>query len=166
MIKPMAPIRKTRLRVLRGQDVPDAGRGRAALMTLVRVFGRLSETMSQTVKPFGLGMAQFEVLASLRGAEGASQQDLADRLLVTKGNICVTLQKMEADGLVERRADPTDQRYHRIYLTDAGKRLLTRMLPAQEAAMSKIIGCLDRAEQKTLYELLNRIDQQFDDLSM
>ena len=112
-IKPMAPGRKPQLRVLRGFDVPAEGRGVAAMIAAVRIVGLMNDVIARLVKPHGLTSAHFDVLMTLKAGEGISQQELSERLLMTKGNACVTVQKMEVLGLVERRADPTDQRFQR-----------------------------------------------------
>ena len=156
--------RKTRLRVLRGYDVPPQERGRAIILTLLRVFGRWSEEAAGVVKPFGLTLPHFDVLMCLNLGEGISQQDLSEQLLLTKGNISITLQKMESAGLIERRTDPADQRFHRLYLTDAGRCLIAKAIPQHVALAGRVLGGMSAAEQKTLYDLLCRLDQAFDDL--
>ena len=161
----MATGRKRRLRVLRGYGVPPEGHAHAALISLIRVHGRVQEAAARMVKEqSGLTLPHFDVLLTLMLGEGISQQDLSDRLLVTKGNICVIVQKLEAAGLIERRSDPTDQRFLRLYLTDAGRRVLAKVYPEHRALTAQIFGGLSQAEQKTLHELLNRVDQTFDDL--
>jgi len=162
----MTAGRKSRLRVLRGYDVPEEGRGRAALITLIRVFGRMNEATTRLAKQHDLTLPHFEVLLCLKSGEGISQQELSERLLLTKGNICIIMQKMEASGLIERRPDPTDQRFHRLYLTDAARHLLARVMPEHHALTGQFLGGLNPGEQKTLYELLSRIDQTFDDLGL
>jgi DNA-binding MarR family transcriptional regulator len=155
--------RKTQLRVLRGFDVPAEGRGFAALITMVRVVGKLNDAMAVLVKPYGLTSAHFDVLLTLKAGEGISQQELSERLLMTKGNACVTVQKMEAVGLIERRADPTDQRFQRLYMTDAGRKLLAKVMPEHQAEIKQMLHDLTLAEQKTLHELLLRVERTFDD---
>lgn len=155
---------KRRLRVLRGYDGPPGGH--AVVITLFRVFGRMSDAMSRVMKSHGLTLPHFEVLMCLKAGEGISQQDVSNRLLVTKGNICVIVQKLESAGLIDRRSDPNDQRFHRLYLTDGGRRVIANILPDQNALVVKLLGGLSQAEQKTLHELLGRIDQAFDDMEL
>jgi DNA-binding MarR family transcriptional regulator len=155
--------RKTRLRVLRGYDVPADDYCRAAMIALIRVFGRWSDAAANLVRLHGLTLPHFEVLICLNSGEGISQQDLSERLMLTKGNICVIVQKMEAAGLIERLPDPVDQRLHRLYMTDAGRCLVAKAMPAHRALAEEIMSGLNPAEQKMLHGLLCRIDQAFDD---
>jgi DNA-binding MarR family transcriptional regulator len=160
----MANGRNRRLRVLRTYEGPPEGYTHAAMISLARVQGRLYEALNHLCKAHGLTLPHFDVLLTLRSGEGISQQDLSDRLLVTKGNICVIAQKLSAAGLIERRSDPTDQRFHRLYLTDAGRRMLSKIFPAHRALVAHVLGGLSLPEQRALYELLNRIDQTLDSL--
>ena len=68
----------------------------------------------------GLSVPQCDVLTTLTEEEGISQQDLAKRLYVTKGNISGLLDRLVAAGLVERRSIAADKRQYAIYLTPAG----------------------------------------------
>jgi DNA-binding MarR family transcriptional regulator len=155
--------RKTRLRILSGHDVPAEHRGHAALIKLIRIFGRFTARGSSLAKRHGLTLPHLEVLLCLNQGEGISQQDLAERLLLTKGNVCVMVQKMEASRLIERRSDPDDQRYHRLYLTPAGRQKLREVMPEHLAQTRRMLKNLSMAEQKTLHELLCRIDDTFDE---
>jgi DNA-binding MarR family transcriptional regulator len=115
-------------------------------------------------KAHGLTLPHFDVLMTLRMSEGISQQELAKRLLVTKGNVCVIAQKLEIEGLIERRSDPTDQRFHRLYLTEAGRKMLVKVYPEHRALNARVMEGLSVAEQRTLHDLLARVDQALDDI--
>lgn len=159
----MEPGRKTRLRILSGHGVPAEQQGHAALRTLMRIFGRMTARATEMAKRHGLTLSHLEVLLCLNQGEGISQQDLAERLLVTKGNICVIVQKLESAALIERRSDPDDQRFHRLYLTPGGKQKLSEFLPERVAMTGRMLKALTQDEQKTLHELLCRIDDTFDE---
>ena len=75
--------------------------------------------MSQVFSRHGLTGPQFDVLATLHRGEGIMQQELAARMLVTKGNVTGVVDRMEALGWIERRPDPEDRRVNRLYLTEA-----------------------------------------------
>jgi MarR family transcriptional regulator, organic hydroperoxide resistance regulator len=154
----MEPGRKNKLRILSGHGVPAEHRGHAALTTLVRIFGRMTAAGGQLARRHGLSLPHLEVLLCLNHGEGISQQNLAERLLLTKGNICVMVQKMEGTGLLERRSDPDDHRFHRLYMTPAGKEKLREILPEHMAMTGRALRGLTLAEQKTLHELLCRVD--------
>ena len=114
--------------------------------------------MASALGDHGISLPQFDVLATLWHGEGISQQELAERLLVTKGNIVGILDRTSAAGWVERRPDPEDRRANRLYLTDAGRKLLEAAWPGQTAFMKKVFGRLTPGELRLLFELLERLE--------
>jgi DNA-binding MarR family transcriptional regulator len=158
----MEPGRKTRLRVLRGHDEDNPGH--AAALAMVRIVRSFTDAHIRIARGHDLNLPRLEVLLCLRAGEGISQQELSERLLVTKGNVSMTLQAMEAEGLVERRTDASDQRAHRLYLTNAGRQRLAKTKPALEGLMARMLGVLSSDERRTLRKLLGRIEQTFDDV--
>lgn len=158
----MEPGRKTRLRVLRGHDDDP---GHWAVLAMVRIVRSFTDEHTRIAREHDLNLPRLEVLLCLRAGEGISQQELSERLLVTKGNVSMTLQAMETEGLVERRMDATDQRAHSLYLTIAGRQRLAETKPALEALMARMLGVLSPDEQRTLRRLLGRIEQTFDDIT-
>ncbi len=158
----MEPGRKTRLRVLRGHD---GDCGHVAVLSMIRIVRSFTEDTARMAKRHGLNLPRLEVLLCLSDGEGISQQELSERLLVTKGNVCMTLQAMEAEGLVERRADTADQRTNRLYMTNTGRQRLVKTKPERVAQMAKTLGGLSPDEYRTLRQLLGRIEQTFEDAS-
>ena len=157
----MEPGRKTRLRVLRGHDEGDSGH--SAVLGMVRIVRSFTDEHTRIAREHDLNLPRLEVLLCLRAGEGISQQELCERLLVTKGNVSMTLQAMETEGLVERRMDAADQRAHRLYLTNNGRQRLAETKPALEALMGRMLGVLSLDEQRVLRKLLGRIEQTFVD---
>ncbi|MDB5650328.1 MAG: MarR family transcriptional regulator, partial [Hyphomicrobiales bacterium] len=90
---------------------------------LLRLQTRINTAISERVRGLGLSVPQCDVLTTLTEREGVSQQELAERLYVTKGNISGLIDRLAAAGFVERRSIPGDRRSHAIYLTDAGRRI-------------------------------------------
>ena len=114
--------------------------------------------MAEALGAHGLTLPQFDVLATLWHGEGITQQELAERLLVTKGNVVGLIDRVGAAGWVERRPDPEDRRANRLYLTDAGRQLLARAMPCQTALIQNVYGTLTEGELRLLHELLVRLE--------
>jgi len=125
-------------------------------LRLARVFQRVEQLSAEHLKRWALSSAQFDVLVQVGRAEGITQQDLASALLVTKGNICQLLDRMERDGLVRR---VSYGRSNRLFLTDTGFRTFSEALPAQEAAIDGMLSSLTRTDQLQLLRLLGRLDR-------
>lgn len=126
-----------------------------AHLRLLRVAQKVERDLGGHLKRWGLNNAQFDVLAHVGATEGVTQQELADSLLVTKGNVTQLLSRMEKRGLLQRRSEG---RTNRIYLTDEGRRTFEEAVPAQEALISSRLSVLSGKEQKQLLGLLRKLD--------
>jgi len=125
-----------------------------ARLHLARLNTRLVHEEQNALQPYGLTGAQFDVLSRLATEPGLNQQMLADRLLVTKGNVCGLIDRLELAGLVERRNDPQDRRTYHLHLTAAGAELFKQAAPALEEAIGQQFEQLNDGERDTLLTLL------------
>jgi MarR family transcriptional regulator, organic hydroperoxide resistance regulator len=132
------------------------------IVALLHLHNRLHRRLTETLAVHGLTLAQFDVLIALWNGEGITQQELASRLLVTKGNVCGLIDRMSVAGWVERRADSEDRRINRLHLTEEGCHLLDLALPGQIALGQQFCGPLTSAELATLCHLLERLDASSD----
>lgn len=145
-------------------EMPGAPRGIRstavlAWLRLVRVFQRIDRASEDRLRCHQLSGAQFDVLAHVGAAEGTTQQKLADSLLVTKGNVCQLLDRMETSGLLRRRQEG---RSNRLFLTERGKDVFGTVVPAQEKAIASMFGVLTHDEQAELLRLLRKLDRSLD----
>ena len=136
--------------------------GVLAWLHLVRTYNKLHYHAMDQLRRAQMSPARFDVLAQLSVAPGISQQELSDRLLVTKGNITTLLDKMTAQGLVERRPDPEDRRSYRLYLTEEGRQLAETLIPSHEDFIQEHISALTDEEQRTLLALLRDLDRSLE----
>ncbi len=128
-------------------------------LRLMRVSQKVDRASAENLKSWGLSLAQFDVLAHVGASEGMTQQDLADSLLVTKGNVCQLVGKMEDRGLVYRLQRG---RTNLLFLTDEGRRLFEAVVPEHEAIISERFSVLSAGEQARLHELLRKFDRALD----
>lgn len=129
----------------------------ATWIQLLRTAKQTERALMDNMRGLGLTPGCFEVLAHTAVAEGLTQQELADRLLVTKGNVSQLLDKLERAGLVVRRAEGTRARH--IYLTDAGRQRYDSFWPEHTALIAERFAVLSPAEQTELRRLLRRVEQ-------
>jgi DNA-binding MarR family transcriptional regulator len=125
----------------------------------MRVYHKMQQHSLSQLHDYGLTTAQFEVLAHLRANPGITQQELAEKLLVTKGNVCGLLDRLQRDGLVERCGDPDDRRAKRLHLTEKAQTLAEDVIPAHEAFIEEHLSSLSDDDQQTLHLLLRDLDQ-------
>ena len=133
--------------------------GVVAWLRLMRAYARLEGRSQRQLRSQGLTGAQFDVLAQVGAREGCTQQELADSLLVTKGNVTQLLDRMEECGWLTRT--PAG-RTKRVRLTRAGHALRRRVIQEHERYMAAQLGALTTEEQQTLARLLRRIERSLD----
>jgi MarR family transcriptional regulator for hemolysin len=89
----------------------------------------------------GLTRAQSSVLAYLARQEGINQAALAQILDLEPITLARLLDRLQAAGLIERRADPKDRRAHLLYLTEGAYPLLDRIFAlAAEVREEALVG--------------------------
>jgi DNA-binding MarR family transcriptional regulator len=127
-----------------------------AWLRLARVFQKVDRSSVAHLRCRGLSLAQFDVIAHVGAAEGMSQQELADALLVTKGNVCQLLDRLEDSGLILRRPDG---RTNHIFLTETGRRIFDEAVPAHEELIAQLFRHLAPEEQRELLRLLRKLER-------
>jgi MarR family transcriptional regulator for hemolysin len=104
-----------------------------------------------------LTLPQCKVLGHLSRHEGISQARLAELTDTDPMTLVRTLDRMQQDEWIERRADPTDRRAHRLYLRDAAKPIMNRMWKIADQARQEALSALSLAERDQLVSLLERV---------
>ena len=130
-----------------------------AWLRLLRVGQKVDRGLAAQLRRWDLNLAQFDVLARVGAGGGITQQELADSLLVTKGNVAQLLSRMEGRGLIARRPEG---RTNRLYLTEEGRRLFGEVVPAHEAMIADRLSVLSPEEQGQLLALLRKLDHALD----
>jgi DNA-binding MarR family transcriptional regulator len=121
---------------------------------LIRLESRLGAAVSERLREIGLSVPQCDVLTTLTEEEGVSQQALAKRLYVTKGNISGLLDRLESAGLVERRSTASDRRQYEIHLTVTGREQALRAIAIQHDLIRKTLGRIPETELADFEKML------------
>jgi MarR family 2-MHQ and catechol resistance regulon transcriptional repressor len=109
-------------------------------------------------RPHGLSAAQYNLLNLVAdSADGMSQRELSDALVVDRSNVTGLLDRMEEAGWVQRRDDPTDRRVYRIVATASGKKLWAEVTPLYEAAVADVTRKLAPRERQACVEALRML---------
>jgi MarR family transcriptional regulator, organic hydroperoxide resistance regulator len=111
-------------------------------LRVVRLQQRVTASVAGQLRAIGLSIPQFDVISTLTEREGITQQDLAERLYVTKGNVSGLIDRMVDAGLVERRPIAGDRRSHALHLTPHGRTLAEQGIALQRSYVEATLGRL------------------------
>jgi DNA-binding MarR family transcriptional regulator len=104
---------------------------------------------------FGMTLSRFDFMSQLDSTRtGMRMGELSDRLMVTTGNITGLADELEADGLIERRVDPSSRRASLVSLTSKGRKQFRAAAKAHEAWIAEFFSVLSREDKEILLELI------------
>ncbi|TDQ37436.1 MarR family winged helix-turn-helix transcriptional regulator [Aureibacillus halotolerans] len=121
---------------------------------LSRVYNQNIRETNQHLLRWKMTATQFDMLAQIGAHEPISQQKLAEKLFVTKGNVAQQIRKLEDLGWIVRTSIGKTKS---ITLTAQGKSLFQDVVPKQETFQEEQFANLTRDEQKQLVRLLKKI---------
>lgn len=99
---------------------------------LTQAIGSRDRRLAQELRPFGLRVPEWRVLAALCARRRCSMRELADLATVDRTTLTRTVDRMEKAGWATRLGDAKDLRVTRLAPTAAGERLFERIWPTVE----------------------------------
>ncbi|MEP5287773.1 MAG: MarR family transcriptional regulator [Alloalcanivorax venustensis] len=102
----------------------------------------------------GLTRARWQVLWHLARHQGVHQAALAEILDVAPISLTRQLERLEQEGLVERRPDPSVRRRRRLYVTEAATPALERLRELAALTRERALGGLSNEQIETFKEVL------------
>lgn len=95
------------------------------MFILIHDVARLTRVEAdRRARRMGMTRAQWGIIRRLASAPGRSQKELADLLEVEPITVARMVDRLEAAGMVERRADEQDRRIWRLHLLPAAMKVL------------------------------------------
>lgn len=114
----------------------------------------LRKRFDRRAQQVGLTRAQWAVIAHLVRNEGVNQSTLAELLDVQKITLARLVDRLEQDGWVERRPDPSDRRANRLYLTEKVGTIWGRMRSIAGEIFEEALDGLSPAERDDFIDRL------------
>lgn len=94
-----------------------------------QILGLRNRALNQELRRHGLDYPRLKVLGVLEEHPGCSMQELADLAAVDRTSLNHTVRLLVDEGLVDRKARPSDRRSVVLKLTAAGRRMFKRITP-------------------------------------
>jgi MarR family transcriptional regulator, transcriptional regulator for hemolysin len=117
----------------------------------------LRKNFNRRVQCLGLTQEQCRVILHLSRCEGIQQVDLAEVLEIKPITLARLLDKLQENGLIERRRNPDDRRAFRLYLTRDAHTVLENILSLGAATRADAYRKISRADLEQLFSVLSRL---------
>lgn len=130
---------------------------REIAFTIKDVSRMLGTYADQQGRILGISRAQWTVLVRLERTEGLKQSELAEILDLQPISLTRLLDRLDENGLIERRADPNDRRVNRLYLKPAARPLLDQLATLSESLMGTVLEGIEPESMERMLRDLRRI---------
>jgi len=105
----------------------------------------------------GLTSAQWKIILALNLFEGLNQKELADKIYVDTSTLVPIIDKMEKNGLIDRKPDPNDRRHNRLFLTKKSESTVDAIIEEILQLRKIMFKGLSKEEQESMRPLLKKI---------
>lgn len=127
---------------------------REVAFTINDVARLLRTYADQRAGEFGMTRAQWAVLARVQRTEGLKQSELADILDIQPITLTRLIDRLDDNGLIERRHDPQDRRAKRLFLTPAAGPVIERLNRLGNDMMTLVLSGIERPALEVLLSQL------------
>ena len=124
--------------------------------------GRVSRKMTRITRekliPYGLTTAQFFLLTALYEEDSLPISVLAQKVALDRATLTGLLDRLERDGLTERRADPEDRRAIRIHLMAKAEGLREELTELYHDNNGMFLSLLSQEEREAFERVVNKLE--------
>jgi MarR family transcriptional regulator, transcriptional regulator for hemolysin len=130
------------------------------LLFALHDLARLTRTkFDQRARSWGMTRAQCVILMKLERQPGLYQTELASLCEVEPITVARLIDRLEANGLVERRPDPSDRRMHRLHILPAAGPILAEIARYRTDSMARFKSGIPQADWDTALRVLQQIKE-------
>ena len=136
-------------------------------LSVVQTYQTCQRRYEELLAMFGLTLAQFDALNAIdRLGEHALPKNIADTLVVTRGNVSGLLKRLSAGGLVHLKPHPDDGRAWIVRLTAVGEKKLKRAQAAARRFVTAQMQPFDMEKQQTTRHIMQAMQSHLRSLDV
>ena len=134
-------------------------RARAVVLTVgTFLAGKISNSASATYRPrFGVGITDWRIMAMLASEPWISAGRICSATGLDKAAVSRSVRALQDAGLIDIRADRSDQRRQSVALTRKGVALHDRIVKLAIEREQRLLDGFSAAERKRLLQYLMRL---------
>ena len=124
---------------------------------LERAADAVTARINSHLSNFNLTVSQFGVLEALYHLGAMHQNELAEKILKSSGNMTLVIDNLSKRNLVKRQRDTEDRRRVQVHLTEEGQALIAQIFPRHVQIVVDVMGTLTSDEQLQLDALCRKV---------
>ena len=138
--------------------VSDLSANEKVLMAIVRAAENFKRTHTTIFRRYGLSFPQYNVMRVLDASRDGRNKisDISRIMLVPGANMTGIAKRLERDGFLIRKADPSDERVTILQITSKGKKTLKNIKEEKDRIIERLLSGFS---QKDKMELLDKVKQ-------
>ncbi|MDP6592680.1 MAG: MarR family transcriptional regulator [Candidatus Marinimicrobia bacterium] len=117
----------------------------------------MKKMLDSELNKYSVSSSQYTVLNTLMEDDGLSLSEIGKRVSIDKPAVTGIADRMEKDGLVERRRTSQDRRVIQLFMTEKGRALAEKTEGIATQIDQKLVNVLTPAEVSQFRHMLNRI---------
>ena len=121
---------------------------------LGKALQRASQISKAKLEPYGVTPVQFALLNQLWRKDGQFSYELSKSLLLDSATITGIIDRLEQNGLIERRTDPNDRRTKVIFLTEKGRKVEKPLKKQMDEMNDEVLYGLSDDEKRQFKKIL------------
>lgn len=118
---------------------------------------KIDRNLSERFEKYGISIPQSFILFCLLEENGITLKEIGNRTLIDSSSMTVLVDKLENEGLVERKLDSQDRRAIRVFITDSGKSIAKEVTDIAKDFNSKLYDLLGEGNQKEFVHGINNL---------
>jgi MarR family transcriptional regulator for hemolysin len=121
--------------------------------------------LDRRLRPLGFSRSLWMVLLHVSLKDGISHRELAERLGIEAPTLVRLVDRMESEGLLNRRASETDRRVKHLHLSPAGHKEVERIRAVAAEVRREALADLDQTEVNTALDVFRKIRSKLEGIA-
>jgi len=113
--------------------------------------------LDKKLKGLEMSSGQIFLLHALYKKEGVSQQELCDFYQIDKAAVGRSLKKLEKVELIVKETNNEDKRYHKLFLTEKGKKMIPLLREILDTCEKELQANLTSEEIELFFKVVKKI---------
>jgi MarR family transcriptional regulator, transcriptional regulator for hemolysin len=118
-----------------------------------------SEALENEFRPYRLTRSQWIAMYYIYTHESITQRELADKMVIKEPSVVRLLQKLDAEGFLNRIGTQTDKRVKQLELTAKGEQVCLELIPIAENFKNNTVQGISEEDLQTFKRVLNVMTQ-------